>query len=463
MNNDMEVGLMRIVVFIVAVLFSFSAVLVVADEESTRKVRTVPVVMVDDEVVVEVTGTLMAHKHSVLSFKVAGTVSEVLVDVGSVVKKGDVLARLDDTDYKLQLRQAEAQLRLARAQLAKLKAGFRAEEIEQAEAGLEAMEAQLREALSGFREEDVKAAEAAVKSAEAAFELAKKNKERTEALFKDGAVSRQAYDTALMQFQSASAQLEGAKWRLTMLKKGLRSEQIDAIRAQVKRVQKQVEMLKRGFRKEDIEAAEAQVALASVAVDYAKKQLADTELKSPYDGVVVARMVDVGNYVVTMMRTPVFEVMDISLLHAYLEIPDKYVMFFSEPGAKVLLDVDGGPKDIESKVVAVSHSLLLPSRKFRVKVPVQNGDMKMKAGMFVRAKVYLGKEKVAAIPRGAVLKDSKGEYVILVEDNRAVKRHIVSRGVRDDLLLVEKGLGAEDVVILDPVGIMDGEKVVEEK
>src|SRR5512134_144718 len=58
-----------------------------------------------------VTGTLAADEEVVTGFKVAGRVAEIAVDLGSPVRKGHLLARLDPTDFLLRVDQAEAALR----------------------------------------------------------------------------------------------------------------------------------------------------------------------------------------------------------------------------------------------------------------------------------------------------------------------------------------------------------------
>src|SRR5215470_12510270 len=67
--------------------------------------------------VLSVTGTLAAHDQSVLSAKVSGRLKEVNVDVGSVVRAGDVLAQIEPRDYELAVQQAEAALAQARVSL----------------------------------------------------------------------------------------------------------------------------------------------------------------------------------------------------------------------------------------------------------------------------------------------------------------------------------------------------------
>jgi RND family efflux transporter MFP subunit len=64
-----------------------------------------------------VTGTLAAEDQVALSFKVDGRLTDIAVDLGSRVRKGQLLARLDPTDFRLRVRQAEAALQQSRARL----------------------------------------------------------------------------------------------------------------------------------------------------------------------------------------------------------------------------------------------------------------------------------------------------------------------------------------------------------
>src|SRR5687768_4286267 len=66
---------------------------------------------------VRVQGSLMGDERAVIGAKVAGRIREVLVDLGSVVRRGDVLSRLDSEDFDLRVDQVDAQLTQARAAL----------------------------------------------------------------------------------------------------------------------------------------------------------------------------------------------------------------------------------------------------------------------------------------------------------------------------------------------------------
>src|ERR1044072_8832055 len=66
---------------------------------------------------VSVTGTLAAQDEATLSIKVPGRVSSIAVDLGSVVRRGQMVAQVEQQDYRLRVEQSEAALQQARARL----------------------------------------------------------------------------------------------------------------------------------------------------------------------------------------------------------------------------------------------------------------------------------------------------------------------------------------------------------
>src|SRR5262245_24482759 len=88
-----------------------------SDAATQRRVNTVVATEKPIEQLVVVTGTLAAEQDIVLGLKVAGRISELPVDLGSIVQKGDLIARLDMTDFTLRVRQSEAALQQARVRL----------------------------------------------------------------------------------------------------------------------------------------------------------------------------------------------------------------------------------------------------------------------------------------------------------------------------------------------------------
>ena len=206
-----------------------------------------------------------------LSSKVIARVTEVHVSEGDEVTKGLVLVRLRDVEFREQVRQVEAALEAAQAQLNEALAGARSEEIRQARAQVEQAEAavagarqslsiaeeafqesrelrarfeaaesnyrasvaanqRVQEALKlvrqGARTEQVEQARAAVRQAEARDQQAREDLRRARELFRRGAIPANQLDAAEAAAESARAQLDQARARLSELEAGARPEEI---------------------------------------------------------------------------------------------------------------------------------------------------------------------------------------------------------------------------------------------
>ena len=110
---------------------------------------------------------------SIVSPRVGGYIVSVNVEDNQQVEAGHVIAKIDDRDYQAKLKQGEAQIETLQARLKSL------------QSLLIAQEAQIRETQAG------------VKSAQANFDRAEKEMIRTKTLIKDGAISKQVFDTTL--------------------------------------------------------------------------------------------------------------------------------------------------------------------------------------------------------------------------------------------------------------------------
>jgi RND family efflux transporter MFP subunit len=181
---------------------------------------------------VTVTGTLAADEEVVAAFKVAGRVSEIAVDLGTPVRKGQPIARLDPTDYRHRVDQADAALRQVRAGL-----GLRADNLDD-------------------RVDPEKTGQ--VREARAVLDEAKAARNRMSELLDKGFVSKADYEAASARLQVAEGRHQAA----------------------VEDVMNRLEIL-----------AERRSALA-----LAKQALADTELRSPIDGAVREKLASTGVY-----------------------------------------------------------------------------------------------------------------------------------------------------------------------
>lgn len=181
---------------------------------------------------VAVTGTLAADVDVVAGFKIPGRVIEILVDLGTPVRKGQPLARLDPTDYRIRVRQAEAALRQVRAGLGLPPEGAD-DRVDPGETAL-------------------------VREAAAVLEEARLNRNRMERLWKGEYIARAEYDASLSKLLVAEGRHQAA----------------------VEEIRNRAEIL-----------AERRSGL-----ELAKQQLAETTLLSPIDGAVRERKASVGEY-----------------------------------------------------------------------------------------------------------------------------------------------------------------------
>ncbi|WP_313176290.1 HlyD family secretion protein [Massilia sp.] len=180
--------------------------------------------------------------------KVAGNVLEVLVEDHQAVKKGQLLARIDDRDYVVAVDMAKADLAQAEADLARL----RATALQQGSA--------------------IERAGAAVAADQATLTFARANEARYRDLSSDGSATLQDRQQAESQAQAAAAQHKANSAALL----GAR-QQVAILRAQV-------------------EQGEAQVARREAALEAAELHLSYTKVNAPIDGVVGQRSVRVGAY-----------------------------------------------------------------------------------------------------------------------------------------------------------------------
>jgi membrane fusion protein, multidrug efflux system len=250
-----------------------------------KKNRTVGVVhpsLVTDGVVITLPGRARASQKATLFFRVSGPLVEIHANPGDQVKKGTLLLELDARDYQRQVKVMESKLTSAQANLAKMK--------------------------KGARPEDIRIIESSLSAARADLALAVKELERYDILYKNQAVTEQAYDRAKTSVQSLSAKAASMEQQL------LRG--------------------KSGARKEDITAARAGIAELTVRLEIARDQLNDTRLLAPFDGVVTRRIPE--NHEMVAQGQPVMTLDDISHLDIPVAVPENQVGLFMDRNPDIL-------------------------------------------------------------------------------------------------------------------------------
>lgn len=153
-----------------------------ADSAAPRiDVKTAQVVERSLQRGVEVVGSLLAEDEVTVSSQSSGNLDEIVVDIGTPVRRGQVIARIDRRELRLRLEQAEAALRQAEARLG-IKPGERLDPNKQPD----------------------------VRQAQAAMERARYDWNAAQQLVEKGDISRQQFDVAQKTFEQAEARYQAA-------------------------------------------------------------------------------------------------------------------------------------------------------------------------------------------------------------------------------------------------------------
>jgi multidrug resistance efflux pump len=320
----------------------------------------------------EASGTLEARNINVGS-KVGGRVAKVLVQEGDHVQANQLLITFDDAELAAQVQQARGRLEQARANLKKLQAGSRPEEIAQARATSSTDEHE-----PGYMVQDIEKARFDLNRAKADLQNAQQNYERVSGLTKQGILSRQALDDAQARLDAAQAQVRSLESTVQGMEGRLR-----AARAQQKLVEK-------GSRSEDIEAARAAVIQAQGDLAYAEARWVEREVKAPSAAVVEVLDLRPGDLIAA--NAPIAKLLEDDQLYVMVYVPQTRIGQV-RLGQTALVSVDtfgkekfnGVVEQIRQKAEFLPRNVQTREERehqvFGVKVRVQNPDRRLRAGV----------------------------------------------------------------------------------
>ena len=248
------------------------------------------------------TGNLAADAMVEVYADAPGKLVVLNVDEGDRVNRGDVLAQTDTRELKLALKQAEASLKGAEAQLVTVRATARTKieaQLKTAQASLDGAMAQLKQAeataqvqvesqalgaaagemgakaaldkaKSGARAQEIQQAKAAALGAKASLDNAQANFDRVKELHEKEAISDKDLDNAQAQLDGAKAQHDASVEQLSLVEEGARVEDIQAAQAQLTQAQASLGLARVKVESEDwktqIELAKSKVRQAEANV-----------------------------------------------------------------------------------------------------------------------------------------------------------------------------------------------------
>ena len=361
-------------------------------------VQVTPVVSKPLTYSIKVTGDILALMQVDLFPKVSGYLERIDVHIGDIVKQGQVIAQIDRTDFLHKVREIEAKVAQARAQLAELETGTRTEELRQAEE--------------------------AVRQTQSRFENAKLQHERIEALYKREVISKKERDVSDMDYIVAEAQLASSQQQLKLLREGARQEVRDATQAKLKEME--------------------------AVLEQERNHLKDTKIVAPFRGEISRKYVDAGAFVSpSAPPTPLVNIVHTETLKIIANVLEKDIPLL-KAGMKAKVRVESYPGRVfEGRVEKINSALDLATRTLQAEVYIPNSDRSLKPGMFANVELaLLEKPQTLVIPREAVIEAGSEMSVFVVEGEQAVRRSVTIGYEQDRSVEVLKGLNEGDQVVI---------------
>jgi len=316
----------------------------------------------------ELLGDVKANQEIRIFSRIPDRITDLKVDMGDPVEKGDLLAVIQNTSISAGVNQVEANLEQAQAQLDNLKNEY----------------------------------------------------QRVSKLYKEEAISQQQYDATKTQLEATSAQVRSLQ----------------------------------------------------EALKQAKSNLGDTYIRSPLNGVIGQRFLEVGDMAAGQM--PVVTVVQMDTVKVSVNIIERYANDVRTDLAAAINVKSMPDTTFTGRVTKISPVVDPMSRMIAAEIQIPNHDYLLRPGMFAEVIIYLAThENTLTIPKYAIMQKTelvqddfgrqqitRENHVYTVENDRAFYRTIETGIEEEGIVEVTSGLSrGEQVVLLGKNNLQDSSKV----
>lgn len=330
--------------------------------------------------------------------EVSGPIVEVNVSEGSRVKKGQILAVIDNEVQKAMLEQAKAAVTVAKAA------------VEMDKVQIQTAKSQLNSATA-----QADAVTAQVKNLKA-------NKGRLEKLFKEGAISKQQLDNISTEYDAAKANERSAS-------------------ASIQQAQDAILAAQMTYKMKIAQLVQANANLVAAQVQYE-----DYFLKAPFEGIITKRSVDPGamaNPAASIFR---LEKMDpVKIVGSLIE---KNLLKVTANETEALLKVDTFEETFRSKVAKVYPTINKVTKTGQFELKFDNPYLNLRSGMFANIKLLIETRKdTIIIPRDALLRNKTEYFAFKIDNGKAIKIAVKTGLIQEDKIEILEGLNENDLII----------------
>lgn len=379
-----------------------------AEKEATVPVQTAVVEQGKISKTVVAQAVLFPLNQSALTPKITSPISKFLVNRGSHVHRGQLVAILENHDLQGSALADEGSYQQAQADFASATATTLPEEMQKAEFD--------------------------AASAKRALEAQQKVTENRRQLFKDGALPRKDVDQSEVDLIKAQSEYEIANRQLTALQSGIKEQRLKSVTGQ-------------------LTSAKGKYLSSSATLSY-------SEIRSPLDGVVTDRPLYPGDTVTA--GESLMTIMDLSTVIAKVHVPQEDAALL-KVGDAASITVQGSNEEVPAKLTLVSPALDPNSTTVEIWAQAKNPKGKLRPGSTVRLSVVVQTVPGAlVIPAEALLRAPDGTTTVMVfrADGHAHQQAVEVGITQADKIQITKGLNAKDCIITaGAYGLPDNAKV----
>lgn len=402
--------------------------------EAVITVTTAKVATQTLESLVKVNGTVWAWDPLTIGSEVNGLkVEEINVDDGDVVKKGQVLARLNSSVLNAQLAEEKAKLAAQKANLRKAIQPNRPEDLLSLKAALAQTESAVAEA------------ETMLSKTHASLINAQNNAKRYRGLVAEGAVSEQDAEQRETESKTTEAEMRNAE------------QKVKTSKFQREQAKQRLVMGEQGGRQEDVEISRASLAQNEANVRRLEALVAQAVIKAPSDGMIMRREVHLGE--ITAVNKTLFSMVRDNRLEMRAQVAEVDLPFIRDGQKVTISDTTNSSFALTGKVREVSPMVDQDLRLGMVRIDLPRfhpgTNQSFKPGNFVHAQIDTGTKKALAVPIMSVLSKEHKNFVYKVNDDNTVAFTPVKTGARQNgWAEVLSGLKEGDTIVVRGAGFL---------
>lgn len=336
---------------------------------------------------------VLARSEAAVRTETEGIVVEMLVHEGSVVAKGDVLARLRDFEKQQRISQLTGDLEGKRSELALLRAGARPEEIDRKEKLVETRRVEVSNAKRNQEQRNQLAQTLERKKSE--LQLDQQTLKRTRELVAGGLAPRFDLDKAETAVQVREREIGEIEASIRVVSETADRE-TDLKTRELAEAESELRLMKAGNRPEQIRQAEAEVGKLAKEVALLDQELGKTEIRAPIAGIVTTPFVERKVNQHLDPGEELCRIVDIERVTVEMQVPEKELADV-RLGNPVWMRARSLPSvDLQGRVdfIAPIAQTVNGQQMVVVRSELQNNDLLLKPEMTGVARIYCGDHRI---------------------------------------------------------------------